>query len=191
MPSSAKRVERTTIRFGGSSVTNATGSGYSFFRIDSNLWSQSSPWTQLAALYMFCRPLYVRATVTAARSTGTTDNPVVAFVPTPDGSVAGTTAMNISSFEAPTGRTFTLGPGQEVSYTYEPYIAQAAYLSAVSTGYFPQKCPRLSINSLPLVYFGDMLFLTPGVNLVTSGSYIQMKLEFVFEFDTLDVSNVQ
>jgi len=179
------------MRFGGSSVTNATGSGYSFFRIDSNLWSQSSPWTQLAALYMFCRPLYCRATITAARSTGTTDNPVVAFIPTPDGSVAGTTAMNISTFEAATGRTVSLGPGQEVSYTFEPYIAQAAYASAVTTGYFPQKCPRLSLNSLPLVYFGDLLLLTPGVNLVTSGNYIQMKLEFVFEFDTLDVSNIQ
>lgn len=191
MPSSAKRVERTTLRFSGASVTNATTSGYSFFRIDSNLWTSSSPWAQLSALYMFVRPLYARITVTASRSTGSTDNPVVAFVPTPDGSVVGSTSMNISTFESATGRTHTLGPGQEVSYTFEPYIAQSAYASAVSSGYFPLRAPRLSLNSLPLVYFGDLLLLTPGVNLVTSANYIQMKLEFVFEFDTLDCTNVQ
>lgn len=191
IPSSAKRVERTMLRFSGSGVTNATTSGYSYYRIDSNVWTSSSPWSQLSALYMFVRPLYVRATLTAARSTGTADNPVVAFVPTPDGSAVGSAAMNLNTFEAPAGRTHTLGPGQEVSYTYEPYIAQTAYASAVASGYFPLRCPRLSLNSLPLVYYGDILVLTPGVNLVTSANYIQFKLEFVFEFDTLDTLNVQ
>lgn len=190
MPSSAKRVERTVARFSGASVTNATSSGYSFFKMDSNLWSASSPWNQLAALYMFVKPLYLRVTVTACRATGTSDNPFIAFVPTPDGTPAGTTSMNINSFEGPTGRTHTLGPGQEVCYTFEPYIASTAYASAVASGYFPIKCPRLSLNNLPIVYYGDLLIATPGVNLVTSGNYIQFKLEFVYEFDTLDY-NVQ
>jgi len=191
IPSSAKRVERTTLRFSGSSVTNATSAGYAFYRIDSNTWTSSSPWAQLAALYMFVRPLYARLTVTAARSTGTSDNPIVAFVPTPDGSVVGSAGLNLNTFEAPTGRTVTLGPGQEVSYTYEPYIAQSAYASAVSSGYFPLRCPRLSLNSLPLVYYGDLLIATPGINLNTTANYVQFKLEFVFEFDTLDALNIQ
>jgi hypothetical protein len=116
---------------------------------------------------------------------------VISFVPTPDGSTVGSTSMNINTFEAATGRTHTLGPGQEVCYTFEPYIASTAYSTAVASGYFPIKCPRLSLNTPPVVYYGDLLILTPGVNLVTSGNYVQFKLEFVFEFDTLDTSNIQ
>lgn len=191
IPSSAKRVERTTVRFSGANVTNATSAGYAYYRVDSNLWTSSSPWAQLQALYMFVRPLYARLTVTASRATGTSDNPVVAFVPTPDGQPVGSASLNLNTFESPTGRTHTLGPGQEVSYTYEPFIAQSAYASAVASGYFPLRCPRLSLNSLPLVYYGDLLILTPGVNLNTTANYCQFKLEFVFEFDTLDALNVQ
>jgi hypothetical protein len=190
IPSSLKRVERTVIRLSGASFTNATSAGYSWFTIDSTTYSAASPWTALSALYAFVRPMYCRVTVTACRATATSDNPVVAFVPTPDGTPVGNTSINISSFEAPTSISRSLGPGQEVSYTFRPYVAVAAY-NAPSNGYMPMMCPRLSLNSMPRVYYGDILILTPGVNLVTTANYLNVKIEHVFEFDTIDPSNIQ
>lgn len=190
IPSQAKRVERAVIRLSGASFTNATTSGYSWFTIDSTTFSSASPWTALSNLYMFVKPLYCRVTITANRATGTSDNPVVGFVATPDGAQVGTTSMNISTFEAPNCVSKALGPGQEVSYCFKPYIAVAAY-NAPTNGYIPMVAPRISINSLPRVYYGDILMLTPGVNLVTTGNYIQVKVEHVFEFDTIDNSNIQ
>lgn len=190
IPSQAKRVERTMVRLSGASFNLATSSGYAWITIDSTLFASSSPWTALSNLYMFVRPLYVRVTVTAARSTGTSDNPVVGFVATPDGTQVGTTAMNISTFEAPNCITRTLGPGKEESYSFRPHVAIAAYATPTN-GYIPLPCPRVSLNSLPRIYYGDVLMLTPGVNLTTTASYVQVKVEFVFEFDTIDNGNIQ
>lgn len=178
------------VRLSGASFNLATSSGYSWITIDSTLFASSSPWTALSSLYMFVRPLYVRVTVTAARSTGTSDNPVVGFVATPDGTQVGTTAMNVSTFEAPNCITRTLGPGKEESYSFRPYVAIAAYATP-SNGYIPLACPRVSLNSMPRIYYGDVLMLTPGVTLTTTANYIQVKVEFVFEFDTIDNGNIQ
>lgn len=190
MPSSAKRIERTVARYSGANFTLATSSGYSYFPITSARFSESSPWTQLSALYMFIRPVGVKVSVTSSRSTGTGDNPVIAFVPTPDGQPVGSAALNLNYFEAATGKTMTLPPGVPVSYFYDAYVAVAAY-NTPTNGYIPMKAPRVNVNSLPLVYFGDILLLTPGVNIVTTANYIQVKLEWVFEFDTLDSQNTQ
>ncbi len=190
IPSSAKRIERAVLRLSGASFTNATAAGYSYFTIDSTSFSGASPWTALSALYNFVRPMYCRVTVAACRATSTSDNPVVAFVPTPDGTPVGGAAMSISTFESPTSVSRVLGPGEEVSYTFRPYVAVAAY-NAPSNGYLPMMCPRLSLNSLPRVYYGDILILTPGVNLVTTANYINVKIEHVFEFDTIDPNNIQ
>lgn len=190
IPSQAKRIERTVLRLSGASFTNATGAGYAWFTVNSNVFGGSSPWTALSGLYMFVRPLYARVTVTASRATGTSDMPVVGFAATPDGNAVGTTSMNISTFEAPNCISHTLGPGREVSYTFRPYIAIAAY-NTPTNGYVPMQCPRVSLNSLPLIYFGDILAGTPGVNLVTTANYLVAKIEFVFEFDTLDNANIQ
>ncbi len=190
IPSSLRRVERTVLRLSGANFTNATSAGYSYFIIDSSTYSSASSWTQLSALYAFVRPMYCRVTVTACRATSTSDNPIVAFVPTPDGTPVGSAAMNLNYFEAPTSVSRSLGPGEEVSYTYQPYIAIAAY-NTPSNGYLPMKCPRLSLNSMPRVYYGDILLSTPGVNLTTTANYIQVKIEHVFEFDTIDQNNIQ
>lgn len=99
--------------------------------------------------------------------------------------------MNVSTFEAANVHTRTLGPGTEVTYFYRPHIAVSAYLSAVASGYIPMPCPRVSLNSMPKIYFGDVLLLTPGVNVTTTANYIQAKIEFVFAFDTLDNANIQ
>ncbi len=191
IPSQRPRIERAIFRFSGASVTNATSAGYSWISITSDLFSNASPWTALSNLYMFVRPLYARVTVTSNRSTGSSDNPVVGFVATPDGAAVGTTAMNISTFEAPNVMTRTLGPGVEVSYSFQPYIAITAYSTAVASGYVPMKCPRVSLNTMPKIYFGDLLLLTPGVVLTSSAHYIQGKIEFVYAFDTLDNANIQ
>lgn len=190
IPSQAKRLERVVLRFSGASVTNATAAGYSWLTVDSTLFAGASPWTALAGLYMFVRPLFARVTITACRATGTADNPVVGFAATPDGSTVGTTAMTLSTFEAPNCITRTLGPGQETAYTFRPYIAVAAY-NTPTNGYIPMICPRVSLNSLPKVYFGDVLLLTPGVNLVSTANYITGRIEFVCEFDTIDNANIQ
>lgn len=190
MPSSAKRIERTTARYSGASFTLATGAGYSYFPITSARFSESSPYTQLAALYMFIRPLGVKVSITAARSTGTGDNPVVGFVPTPDGQAVGSASMNLSTFEAATGRTMTLPPGVPVTYYFDGYVAVAAY-NTPTNGYIPIKAPRMNLNSLPIVYYGDVLLLTPGVTITSTANYVQVKLEWIFEFDTLDSTNIQ
>ncbi len=190
IPSQAKRVERAVLRLSGASVTNATGAGYSWFTIDSTTFSAASPWTALSNLYMFVRPLYCKVTVTACRATSSTDNPVVGFAATPDGNAVGNTAMNISTFESPNCVSKALGPGQEVSYYFKPYVAVAAY-NTPANGYMPMVCPRLSINSLPRIYYGDILLLTPGVVLTTTANYISIRIEHVFEFDTIDNANIQ
>ncbi len=190
IPSQAKRVERAVLRLSGSSVTNATSSGYSWYTIDSTVFSSASPWTALSNLYMFVRPLYCKVTVTACRATSSSDNPIVGFAATPDGNPVGNAGMNISTLEAPNCVSRSLGPGQEVSYHFKPYVAVAAY-NTPTNGYLPMVCPRLSINSLPKIYFGDILLLTPGVVLTTTANYIQMRVEFVFEFDTIDNTNTQ
>lgn len=190
IPSSAKRIERLVARYSGANFTIATTTSYAYFAIDSSRITDASPWTQLSALYQFVRPIALKATITAVRSTGTSDNPFVSFVPTPDGQVIGSAAMNLNTFESPTSLSKSLGPGQEVTYVYQPYIAVAAY-NTPSNGYIPMKCPRVSINSLPRVYFGEILLSTPGVNVSTTANYIQLKLEYVMEFDTIDVGLVQ
>jgi len=190
IPSQAKRRERLIARYSGASFNLGTTSGYAWISIDSTLFSAASPWTALSNLYMFVRPIGVKVTITSSRSTGTSDNPVVGFVATPDGTHVGTTAMNISTFEAPNVVTKTLPPGVEVSYFYDAYIAVAAY-NTPTNGYVPFKAPRCSVNSLPRVYFGDLLLLTPGVNITTTANYIQVKVEFVMEFDTIDNANIQ
>lgn len=190
IPSSAKRVERAVLRLSGASVTNATTAGYSWYTIDSTSFSGASPWTALSNLYMFVKPLYCKVTVTACRATSSSDNPVVGFAATPDGVPVGTTSMNVSTFEAPNCISRSLGPGQEVSYTFKPYVAVAAY-NTPANGYLPMVAPRCSINSLPRIYYGDLLFLTPGVVLTSTANYIQIRVEHVFEFDTIDNANIQ
>jgi len=190
IPSQAPRRERLIARYSGSSFNLATGAGYSWLTIDSTQFSIASPWTALSDLYMFVRPLGCRVTITASRSTGSSDNPVVGFVATPDGAAVGTTAMNISTFEAPNVMTKTLPPGVEVSYYMEAYVAIAAY-NTPTNGYVPMKAPRVSINSIPRIYFGDILLLTPGVTITSTASYIQVKVEYVMEFDTIDNANRQ
>ncbi len=190
IPSSAKRVERAVLRISGSSVTNATSAGYSYYSITSSVFSSASPWTALSALYMFVKPLYCKVTVTACRATSTSDNPIVGFAATPDGQAVGSASMSLSTFEAPNCISKSLGPGQEVSYAFKPYVAVAAY-NTPANGYLPMLAPRCSLNSMPIIYFGDILFLTPGVTLTTTANYIQVRVEFVFEFDTIDNANTQ
>lgn len=189
LPSQSKRTERLVARYSGSSFSLGTSSGYSFFTIDSSQLSNASPWTALSGLYMFVRPILAKVTITGARSTASSDNPVVGFASTPDGAAVGTTAMNISTFEAPNTVSKTLPPGGEVSFTFKPYIAIAAY-NTPTNGYVPMQCPRVSLNSLPRIYFGDILLLTPGVVITSTANYIQLKVEYVMEFDTIDNSNI-
>lgn len=189
-PSFTRRRERLTARYSGASVTLATGAGYSWFTIDSTRFVDASPYTALANLYMFMRPIGVKVTVTAARSTGTSDNPFIGIVATPDGIAVGSTSMNISTFEAPNVWTRTCPPGVEISYYLDAYVALAAY-NTPSNGYVPLKSPRVSINTAPRIYFGDLLIATPGVTLTTTANYLQIKLEYVVEFDTIDNANVQ
>ncbi len=190
IPSQAKRVERAVLRLSGASFTLATASGYAYFTIDSTVFSGASPWTALSNLYMFVRPLYARITVTSCRATGTSDNPIVGFAATPDGVPVGTVSMSLNTFEAPNCISRALGPGKEESYSFKPYVAIAAY-NTPANGYIPMVCPRVSINSLPRIYFGDILLLTPGVNITTTANYVSVKVEFVFEFDTIDNANIQ
>lgn len=190
MPSSAKRIERIQARYSGANFTLATGAGYSYMSFTSARFSEASPWTQLAALYAFVRPICLKLTVTSARSTGTADNPVVCFAATPDGQPVGSASLSLNTFETPNGVTKTLGPGIPVSGVFDAYIAVAAY-STPSNGYIPMRCPRISLNSLPVVYYGDILLLTPGVTITTTANYVQIKAEYIMEFDTLDSSNTQ
>lgn len=190
IPSQVPRQERLIARYSGASFTLATSAGYAWLTIDSTQFAVASPWTALSNLYMFVRPIGCKVTITSSRSTGSSDNPVVGFVATPDGAAVGTTAMNISTFEAPNVMTRTLPPGQEVAYSYDAYVAIAAY-NTPTNGYVPMRAPRVSINSIPRIYFGDLLLLTPGVTITSTGSYIQVKIEYVMEFDTLDNSNIQ
>jgi hypothetical protein len=190
IPSQNRRRERLVSRYSGASFTLATSAGYAWLTIDSTQFAIASPWTALSNLYMFVRPIGVKVTITASRSTGSADNPVVGFVATPDGAAVGTTAMNISTFEAPNVVTKSLPPGIETSYYYDAYVAISAY-NTPTNGYVPMRAPRCSINSLPRIYFGDLLLLTPGVTITSTANYVQVKAEYVMEFDTIDNSNIQ
>lgn len=189
IPSQVPRQERLVARYSGASFTLATSAGYAWLTIDSTQFAVASPWTALSNLYMFVRPIGCKVTLTASRSTGSGDNPVVGFVATPDGAAVGTTAMNISTFEAPNVMTRTLPPGVETSYSFDAYVAIAAY-NTPTNGYVPMRAPRVSINSIPRIYFGDVLLLTPGVTITSTANYVQVKIEYVMEFDTLDNTNV-
>jgi hypothetical protein len=190
IPSFTPRRERLIARYSGAAFLLATGAGYSWLTIDSTQFTIASPWNALSGLYMFCRPIGCKVTITASRSTGSSDNPVVGFVATPDGSAVGTTAMNLSTFEAPNVMTRTLPPGVEVSYYFDAYVALSAY-NTPTNGYVPMKAPRVALNSMPRIYFGDILLLTPGVTITSTANYITLKVEYVMEFDTIDNANVQ
>ena len=174
----------TTVILTGGNVTPATTTGYSYLTVSSGLWSSSSPWTQLIALYQFVRPLGCRISVTFNRATGNTDNPRVTFVPTPAGNAVGNLGMNLSTFEASLGRSFTGGPGQTVSFNSDPSVLVSVY-NTVSNGYMAQEPGTLSVSSLPLVYYGDLLLYTPGILLSSVTQYVQIKIEFSYEFSVL------
>ncbi len=178
-----------TVTGSGASVTNATSAGYSWLTIDSTLFSGASNWSQCAALYNFVRPIGVKATVAYCRATASSDNPRIGFAQTPDGTPVGSTAMNISTFESTLCKSYTCGPGEEFS-SWMPAKVQIAVYSPVSNGYMSAAPGRLNVNSLPRIYFGDLLFFTPGVNLTTTANYVSWKLEFVFEFSVLDPQNI-
>ena len=180
----------TTLALSGANTTGATSAGYAWYTISSAAWTSSSPWTQLAALYDFVRPLGAKATVAYCRATGTSDNPRVVFVPTPDGTPVGNAGMNISTLEAATGKGYTLGPGEEVSFWYQPKVAVAVYATPTN-GYMSVAPGKLSLDSLPITYYGDILFSTPGVTLTSTANYVSIKIEFVFEFSVLKPTNVQ
>ncbi len=173
----------------GASVTNATSAGYSWLTIDSSLYSAASNWSQLAATYNFVRPVGVRITVAYCRATSSTDNPRIGFAQTPDGTPVGTTSMNISTFESSLCKAYNCGPGEEV-VGYMPAKVQLAVYAPVSNGYMSVTPNRLNINSLPRIYYGDLLFFTPGVVLTSTANYVSWKLEFIMEFSVLDPQNI-
>lgn len=180
------RPYRCTLRamLTGGNVTPATSTGYAYLIITSSLFSSASAYNQLAALFMQMKVIGARAIVTFNRATGTTDNPRVAFIPTPDGQAVGNLGMNLSTFESPIGQAFTGGPGQQVGFRYKPFVSVAAY-NTVSNGYVVMPAPKVSVRSLPLIYFGDILFYTPGVLLTSVTQYVQIQLEFDIEFSLL------
>ncbi len=180
----------TTVLLTGGNVTPATTTGYAWITITSSQWSSSSPWTQLAALYQFVRPLGCRISVTFNRATGTTDNPRMSFVPTPAGTPVGNLGMALSTLESPTGRSFVGGPGQTITGNFDPYVSISCY-NTVANGYQVSRPGYLSLDNLPLVYYGDLLFFTPGVNVSTVTAYLTIKLEFIHEFFLLDPVNTQ
>jgi hypothetical protein len=177
---------RCTLRalYTGGNVTPATTAGYGWITITSSSWSSSSGYSQLAALFMRVKPIQCRAIITFNRATGTSDNPRVAFIPTPDGQVVGNLGMNLSTFESPLGCVYTGGPGAQIGYKFKPYVSIAAY-NTVSNGYLVQPAPQCSIRSIPLIYYGDVLFYTPGAVLTTVTQYVSIAVEFDFEFSYL------
>ena len=186
-----KPVMYTTVcALSGSGTTAATTAGYGWLTVSSALFSSSSPWTQLISLYNFVRPIGCRATVTYNRSTGSSDNPRVVFVPTPDGTPVGNAGMSLNTLETAIGKSFTCGPGEEYAFWFSPKVAVSCY-RAVSNGYMAMAPGRLDTSSIPDVYFGDILFSTPGIVLTSTANYVSIKLEFVFEFSVLTPSNVQ
>lgn len=168
-------------------MTPATTTGYSYLTITSGLWTSSSPWSQLAALYQFVKPRKCRIEVTFNRATGNSDNPRVTFVPTPAGNAVGSLGMNLSTFETALGTSKTGGPGQILSHAYDPYVLLSLY-NTVSNGYMSATPGVLSVANLPLVYYGDLLIYTPGILLSSVTNYISIKLIFDFEFSVLTAS---
>ena len=154
------------------------------------MFTAASPWTQLVALYNFVRPIGVKATVAYCRATSSTDNPRVGFALTPDGTPLATTAMNISTFESSLCKSYTCGPGEEFTFWYPAKVQMAVY-APTTNGYQAIAPGRLNVDSLPRVYYGDLMFFTPGVVLTSTANYVSIKLEFVFEFSVLDPKNVQ
>ncbi len=178
-----------TVQGSGASVNNATTSGYSWITIDSTLYSGASNWSQLAALYNFVRPIGVKATVAYCRATSSSDNPRVGFAQTPDGTPVGSASMSLNAFESSLCKSYTCGPGEEFS-AWLPARVQLAVYAPTLNGYMSVAPGRLNVNSLPRIYYGDMLFLTPGVVLTSSANYVSWKLEFVMEFSVLDPQNL-
>lgn len=174
----------TTVILTGTNVTPATTTGYAYLTVTSGLWTSSSPWTALDSLYQFVKPDCARISVTFNRATGSSDNPRVSFVPTPDGNAVGNLGMNLSTLESATGRSFVGGPGQTIAFNCEPAVLLSAY-NTVSNGYMSVRPQRLSTANLPLVYYGDLLLYTPGINLSLVPQYIQIKIEFAFQFEVL------
>ncbi len=174
----------------GAATTGATTAGYSWLTIDSTLFNSSSPWTQLAALYNFVRPVGAKVTVAYCRATGTSDNPRVGFAQTPDGTPVGNAGMNLSTFESALCKSYTCGPGEEFSAWFPAKVQMAVY-APTTNGYQAINPGRLNLNSLPRVYFGDILFFTPGVVLTSTGNYVSIKIEFIFEFSVLEPTNIQ
>lgn len=174
----------TTVTFTGGNVTPATTTGYAYLVVSSSLWTSSSPWTQLAALYQFVRPLGASIEVTFNRATGTTDNPRVAFVPTPAGTPVGNLGMNLSTFESALGKNVSGGPGTICSFRCSPSVLVALYNTVIS-GYMSMRPGALTISSLPLVYYGDLLLYTPGILLSSVTNYVTIKIKFDFEFSVL------
>ena len=170
-------------------MTNATTSGYAYLTVDSTLYSSASNWSQLSNLYNFVRPIGVKITVTYCRATSSSDNPRVGFAQTPDGNPLGTAAMNLNTFESSLCKSYTAGPGQEL-VNWMPAKVQMAVYAPTINGYMSASPGKLNVNSLPRIYYGDILFFTPGVNLNATANYVSYKLEFVMEFSVLDPLNI-
>jgi len=181
--SQALRVE-LAVMFTGTNVTPATTTGYAYLAVTSSLWSSASGYPQLAALFLKVKPIKVLSRVTFNRATGTTDNPRVAFAPTPDGQPVGNLGMNLSTFESPLAAQAVGGPGVTIAQSDPAMIAVAVY-NTVSNGYQMQRPSALSIRTLPLTYFHDILFYTPGISLASVPNYVQIQLLFTFEFSCL------
>jgi len=130
------------------------------------------------------RPLGVTIEVTYNRATGTTDNPRVSFVPTPSGAPVGNLGMNLSTFESALGKNVSGGPGTICSFRCPPSVLVALYNSVIN-GYMAMRPGALTISSLPLVYYGDLLFYTPGILLSSVTNYVTIKIKFDFEFSVL------
>jgi hypothetical protein len=168
----------------GANFTPATTVGYAYRTITSNDFSLASGYAELAALFSLVRPLGCKATVTFNRATGNNDNPRVAFIPSPAGFGAGNLAMNLNTLEAATGRGYTCGPGERVIGYYKPYVSIAAY-NTLANGYVTMPAGTLSLASMPIVYFGDVLLSTPSVNVTSVTAYVSLHIEFDFEFSVL------
>lgn len=179
-----------TTNLTGGNMSAATTLGYAYYNITSAAWSTCSAWTQLSALYQYVRPYGCRVSITFNRATGNTDNPRVAFVPTPAGTPVGTTSMSLSTLESPTGRSFVGGPGTTISGNIDPSVLISCY-GPITNGYMPMRPSTLSLTNLPTVYYGDILLFTPSVNVTTVTAYVMVKLEFMFEFSVLNPSNIQ
>lgn len=183
-PNSQKLRVRLNVMLTGTNVTPATTAGYAYLPVTSGLFASASGYAQLAALFLKLKPIKVTTRITFNRATGTTDNPRVAFAPTPDGQPVGNLGMNLSTFESPLACQAVGGPGVTIVQSDPAMIALAVY-NTVSNGYQMQRPQALSVRTMPLVYYHDVLFYTPGINLTTVANYVQIYLSFDLEFSCL------